>query len=130
MTIVIGFGAGVDPEQLNAIAAAGGSRYDTYLDAQGADELNAALDDIAGSMVACVYDIAAMESNVEPDTVNFYFDGEAVPRDDGCRDGTGWTYDNDEMTRVRFCEEPCKDLNDGDPEDITAEAGCVQIVVV
>ena len=71
-----------------------------------------------------------MEDRVDPDTVNFYFDGEVIPLDPDCAAGVGWTYENAEKTRVRFCEAPCKDLNDGDPEEITARAGCKQIIVV
>jgi hypothetical protein len=130
MTIVIGFGSGADPVQLNAIASAGGTRYDEYIDAQSHEELSAALETIASSMVSCVYDVDPIEAKADPDTVNFYFDGEVVPLDVNCATGQGWTYDNAEKTRVRFCEEPCKDLNDGDPEEITAKAGCKQIVVV
>jgi hypothetical protein len=128
---VIGFGSGIDPNQLNAIAAAGGTDFTEYLDAQNAAELETTLNAIAESVVGCVYELGEYDpSEVDADMVNFYFDEEPVPHDPGCAQNTGWTWlDEDAKNTVEFCDTACNDLKNG-VERISAEMGCPPIEII
>jgi hypothetical protein len=124
--IVIGFGNGVDPDQLNAIAQAGGSRFQQYMDAQDEGELEEALDAIASTVVGCLYGLGDFdETEVDMNEVNFYFDGEVVGYDENCAEGKGWTWFAGASTKaIEFCEEACEMLNNNEVEEISAEIGC------
>jgi hypothetical protein len=125
MTFVIGFGAGADPAQLNAIAAAGGTGLNQYIDAQNEQELQDALTNIGASVASCVYEIEPQdETEVNMDEVNFFFDGELVGYDEDCALGVGWTWVDEEKTAVEFCDEACQQLKDGEVSNISAEFGC------
>ncbi len=129
-TFVIGFGAGADPAQLNAIATAGGTSMTNYIDAQNQQQLEQALNTIGSSAVSCVYDIGEQDDNdVDMDEVNFYFDDNVVGYDEACDKETGWTWANDEKSRVEFCQAACDELQSGDVEKIEATFGCKQAVV-
>jgi hypothetical protein len=130
-TIAIGFGEEADPEQLNAIAAAGGTSFTEYIQADDDAELNAALDSIASEVVVnCIYDIELPEEeSVDPEEVNFYFDGEVVPYDEDCGVGIGWTWvDPPDNTQVEFCEGACEQLQ-SEVEIISAKWGCPTVYV-
>jgi hypothetical protein len=129
-TIAIGFGSDVDPVQLNAIAAAGGTPFTEYLHAEDAVELNDALETIVSEVaVECLYYIGFPdEEEVDPDEVNFYFDGDVVPYDEECADGVGWTWaDPPDNTQVQFCEEACAELQ-SEVEIISATWGCPSVI--
>ena len=121
-----GFGGGVDPDQLNAIAENGGSRFEEYLDADKPDDLEEALNAIADMVVGCIYALGNFdESEVDMDKVNFYFDGEVVGYDENCAKGRGWTWFNAAAVRaIEFCDEACEQLNNDEVEEISAEIGC------
>ena len=135
-TIAIGFGENVDSNQLNAIAEAGGTEYDTYLDAANGVELNAVMENIGQNVsVSCAYEIGEQnQDNVDLDMVNVRFDGEAVPRDDGCMARTGWTWSDETRTVINFCEEACNTLKSGTISQVSGEIACkpenVVIIVV
>ena len=126
-TYVIGFGEGVEPDQLNAIVNSGCTGSPTYFDAQNQQQLQEALEEIAESVVSCTYDIEEPDATADPDEVNFYFDNEVVPYDEDCQDGTGWTWTNDEHTQMEFCDEACEKLKTGQVEEISAKFGCPTI---
>jgi hypothetical protein len=130
-TFVIGFGQGVDPDQLSAIAAAGGTDLTTFMDAQDQEELDEALGSIAENAVSCVYEIAPPNgSDVDMDKVDIYFDGEPVGLDPFCALEIGWTWVDDDKTMVKFCEAACRKIKDGLVEDIQIMYGCLPEPVV
>lgn len=123
-TFVIGFGAGVDAQQLNVIAAAGGTPYDTYFVATDTVGLETAFAEIAASVVSCEYVLEYPDDEVDPEEVNFYFDGELVYQDPDCAEGVGWTWVDPEQTTVLFCDEACAELKSGEEIVISATFGC------
>lgn len=135
-TIVIGFGDGIDPDQLNAIARQGGTPFTEYLDAADGDELETVLHTIAETVVvSCTYRIGVVDTSVvNLDLVNVYFDNVAVPRDDGCSTGSGWTWVDDARTTIRFCEQSCAMLESGQVSEMSIKIMCnedgVVVVVV
>jgi len=129
-TFVIGFGASADPTQLNAIASAGCSAFTTFLNALDQAGLEAALDTLAASAASCVYEIKQPpQGQVDPNDVNFYFDGNVLGKDDGCAQGKGWTWTDDTQTKVEFCKEACDKLQGGSVKKITATFGCPSVPI-
>jgi hypothetical protein len=129
---VIGFGAEIDPVQLNAIAAAGGTDRSTYYDAADAEELDRVLHEIGETVaVTCTFEIGEYdEDEVDLDYVNIKFDDKNIPRDDGCAANTGWTWVDDTRTAVRFCEKACDALTGTAVEDVTLSIACAPDDVV
>jgi hypothetical protein len=130
-TIVIGFGedvAGAE-DQLNAIAAAGGTPFDTFIPCADQAALEDALVQISGTVVSCIFDLEDPNAAADPDKVNFYFDDEVVGYDEGCAKGTGWQWANTEHTKVEFCDEACDRLKSGDVATVSAKFGCKTVPV-
>jgi hypothetical protein len=129
--VVIGFGSGVEEDQLNAIASNGGmaAPYDQFIVASDDVTLEAALTEIASDVITCVYNIGSPDATADPNNVNFYFDGAIVYYDEGCGVGTGWTWANDEHTQVEFCGVACELLQSGGVSEITATWGCPTVPV-
>lgn len=132
MTYVIGFGSGADPGQLNAIAKAGGTNVTEYFDAQDQTQLEKALNEIVGGSVSCVFDVEEQEKDKTDMTkVNFYFDDKVVGLDADCANGSGWTWLNDEKSKVQFCEKACGRLKNREVKEISATFGCpTEIILV
>ena len=126
--IVVGFTIDVDPAQLNAIAANGGTDFTTYLDAADETSLNAAFTAIGSSIINCVFNIDAPSASANPDQVNFYFDEDLIPMDDDCSSGSGWHWLDEEHTQVEFCPDTCDLLASGDVEEIRATFGYDTII--
>lgn len=129
-TFVIGYGDDVEENQLNAIAKAGGTTRETYINVSNQNELQEALDGIAATVVSCTYDIDDPSATADPEKVNFKFDGEIVPRDDGCAQNKGWNWVDESRTQVEFCKEACDELQSGSVNKVSAEFGCPTEVVV
>jgi hypothetical protein len=133
MTVAIGFGEDVDADQLNAIAANGGTPFTEYMVAADRDELLEAFVDIVALTISCRFEIDPQQigdDEMDRNLVNFYFDGETLPMDDDCRQGEGWTWVNAERTIVEFCEQACDDLKYGEVIEITGRFGCDTKVMV
>ncbi len=128
-TFAIGFGNGYSSEELKRIVQNGGTGRTTFLRAANEAKLQEAFEDIASSVVSCVYELDEVGSDADPTKVNFYFDGDPVGYDDGCDKNEGWTWVNDSMKKVEFCEAACQDLQLGEVDKISAEFGCIQFVV-
>ena len=132
----IGFGDGVDADQLNAIAQNGGTDFTTYFDAADGTALETALNTIGESVhVSCSFEIGTFDNKkVDLNLVNIYFDGTGVPRNDNCavEGGEGWTWTDDTRTAFEFCENTCDALQSGDAEDLSIEIMCSeeQIIVI
>ena len=128
-TFVIGFGGGVDFDQLNAIAKAGGTPFTEFLYADDQANLEEAFSEIAASIVQCDFEVPTQDGDdVDSDNVNFYLNGEAVPYDKDCAQGLGWTWTRDDLTEVRMCEAICDQLQKGGAE-LTATWGCPTIII-
>ena len=129
--VVIGFGSGVEADQLNAIASNGGMDppYNQYIVANDDVTLSAAFTEIANDVITCVYNVDSPDATEASDEVNFYFDGAVVPYDEGCAVGTGWTWANEAHTQVEFCSVPCAELQSGAVVNIKATWGCPTITV-
>lgn len=122
-TIAIGFGNGVAPSELNAIAKAGGV-FSTYIDAKNSDDLQRAFKTIGNKVVSCVWEI--QDSGVQADRhkVNFYVDNKIVPYlgenvSCGTKNGWIWTKSND---AVEFCSDACVKIRKG--TSMAARFGC------
>lgn len=125
-TIVIGFGDGADPTQLNAIANAGGTEFTTYLDAADGAELDSTLNNIAETVVtSCLFQLDNYDpEQVNTDRVNVLFDGTAIPRDEECRANTGWMWADESKTSVQFCEAACNAVESGTVSNIEVQVAC------
>ena len=125
-TIVIGFGQGVEPAQLNAIAQAGGTSFNTYLKADDGEQLSNALSQIAEKVVAsCVFQVGTFENpDVNFDWVVVSLDGKKLGYDPGCEKGKGWTWTSDAHSSIEFCAEKCADIEDGNISSIKVELAC------
>ncbi len=130
-TFVIGFGSGVDPQQLNAIAEAGGTQYDTYFDAQDEDALNTALDSIGQAVVvSCLYQIGDVDPTADLDLTNIYFDGNGLLRGNSCDGDADWAWGNDEKTQIEFCPAACSMLESGEVEELKVLIMCTEDDVI
>jgi von Willebrand factor type A domain-containing protein len=123
-SIVIGFGGDSSLQKLNVIAANGGTQFNKYIDAQNQAQLQAAFEEIASSVVACIYDIDEPDAKADPDEVNFYFDGDVVGYADDCSGGVGWTWVDNTHSQVEFCDQECEKLISGSVNNISARFGC------
>ncbi len=125
-TFVIGFGGGIDPDQLNAIAEAGGTAFTTYFDAQNEEELNEALDSIGQAViVSCQYQLSNVPEGADRALTNIYFDGQGLLRGESCSDaGAGWIWGDDDMTIIEFCPDACASLESGAVEQLRVVMAC------
>lgn len=110
-TFVIGFGDAVDPEELYAIAQAGGtvalSPEPGFHVAQDAAGLGAALLQVAGATLPCSFDLAGTPKP-HGSEVLLYFGDEAVTQDSEHEDG--WDYDVN-TNRVTVYGPACDELS-------------------
>lgn len=121
-TFVVGFGSGVDRQQLADMAEAGGTARtgnQAYYQADDAASLRAAFAAIAGSVLSCEYDLS--EVPPDPDLLYVYFDGAPVSRDPNRTDG--WDYAAG-MNRVVFHGPACARLQAGQVRELTVVYGC------
>ena len=129
-TIAIGFGGGVDTDQLDAIAQNGGTQFDEYIPVDNQTALEEALSQVTSSLATCVYDVGEPDPTADPNHVNFYIDGKPIPKDADCNKNTGWSWVNDGHTIVRFCETACNALQNSEESKITVQWGCPTAEVI
>jgi hypothetical protein len=122
-TFVVGFGDGVDPAELDAMATAGGTARSGgppyYYQADDAASLMDAFTTIAGSVLSCSYTLSSV-----PDDINvlyIYFDNVEVSRDTARADG--WDYDPS-TNQVTFYGPACDALRSGQVSDLVIVYGC------
>lgn len=121
-TYVLGFGDGVDPDELEAMAEAGGTALPgdpAYYQADDAASLDQALQSIGGNFLSCSYSLD--QPLDDPDQLYVLFDGIQVPRDPGHENG--WDYDPVTNT-VTFYGAACNALQSGDVTDLQLVYGC------
>lgn len=121
-TFVVGFGGGVDPGELNAMADEAGTALPgqrRYYQADDADSLEAAFQEIGGAVLGCEYTIPSEVP--DPDQLFVFFDGIRVPRDPS--NAAGWNYD-DASGRLTFAGNACTALRTGNVESLILVYGC------
>jgi hypothetical protein len=121
-TFVVGFGGGVDANELNDIATEGGTARPgptKYYQADNAAELQAALDTILGSVLSCEYQLDQVPEDLAD--LYVYADGTLVDRDPS--QSEGWDYDPASGT-ITFYGQVCRDLQDGTINDLNIVYGC------
>jgi hypothetical protein len=121
-TFVIGLGADTqaNPQLLNDMAMAGGTARATnpkYFQANNAADLQAAIAQIAGSVVSCTYRL----DRAPPDTNQLYvtFDNTIINNDPQ----NGWTYDPTGPSLV-FHGTACDELRNGMVMSVHVQYGC------
>ncbi|MCP4599109.1 MAG: VWA domain-containing protein [Proteobacteria bacterium] len=128
-TFAIGFGQGVVPAHLNAIARNGCTGKKQYFIANDLEELEQVLDSIVSAMVSCVYEVKKLDEAVDSDLTNLYFDSEIIGYDENCTKGKGWSWTDHTQSKVEFCKEACEKLQNGEVHRIRATFGCPIISV-
>ena len=125
-TIVIGFGEGAYPAELNAIAGAGGTPFNAFITASNGSELTAALNSIAQVVaVSCEFDVGDFSEDVDYERVIVTFDGVTEPRNDNnCAQNLGWSWRDASRTAIRFCQDACDRLQTGDIASIEVKLAC------
>jgi len=116
-TYVVGFSSDVDEGQLDAVASAGGTG--SFVPANDAAALTAALSDIADAVVTCDFALDGAPDDVSMLFVYFDDDPAGVPEDPA----NGWTYDDTTM-RLTFHGSSCDALTSGAVTDIDVVFGC------
>jgi hypothetical protein len=124
----IGYGSDADPDQLNAIAQAGGTGLDTYMQADSPEDLETLFGQIANMVTSCIFAVPNPGDNVDYSQVNIYVDGDVVPRDVAHADGWDW-YNPVNKTKVEFYGSYCEMLKSGEISDVTIEFGCDTVTV-
>ena len=123
---------------MNSIAQAGGTG--AYYAVNKTSELLATLENIAGAVVSCQFDVdwddLPPQASADPSKVNFYCkqaedeqatEDNLVGYDQDCQDGSGWNWiDND---TVEFCAAACEKLKKRSCPVVTATFGCISIPV-
>jgi hypothetical protein len=92
MSFAAGFGdtAGNMADELNAIAANGGTTFSEFWPLDDATDVGDALEQVFDEVASCVFNVESEEATAEPELVNVYLDTELVPYDDECVDGWRW----------------------------------------
>jgi hypothetical protein len=124
-TFVVGFGSEVDPDQLNAMADAGGTALPgdpQYYQADDAAMLAAAFADIAGSVLSCVFVLD--EVPADPDELYAFFDETQIMRDP--THTNGWDYDPATNT-VTFYGDACDAIKADEVDTVSLVFGCPEL---
>ncbi|MBK6918190.1 MAG: VWA domain-containing protein [Deltaproteobacteria bacterium] len=124
-TFVVGFGSDVDPDQLDAMAQAGGTALPgdpKYYQADDANALEMAFADIAGSVLSCVFVLD--EVPPDPEELYAFFDMMQVPRDP--THTNGWDYDPTTNT-VTFYGAACDSIKNDAVETVNLVFGCPEL---
>lgn len=116
-TYVVGFDSDVDAGELNAVASAGGTG--SFVAANDAAALTAALSDIADAVVTCDFALDGAPDDVSMLFVYFDDDPGGVAEDPA----DGWTYDETTM-RLTFNGASCDAITSGAVTDIDVVFGC------
>jgi hypothetical protein len=125
-TFVIGFGTGVNANQLNNFADAGGvpkndpaNPSQHYYQANDAASLKAVFDTIAGSILGCTFTLSSQPP--DPNEVFVFFDNVKLPRDP--THTAGWDYDP-LTNQITFYGVDCDKLKAQQVQDVDVVFGC------
>jgi len=124
-TFVLGFGSGVDPDQLNEFADRGGvpsgDPTTRYYDADDQVSLDAALATIASQTLGCAFALDQIPEN--DDIIWVFFDDSTEPTARDPSHTNGWDYD-EASNRVVFYGATCDSLRDGTIAEVDVVLGC------
>lgn len=127
-TFALGFGAGIDPAQMNKFAVAGGVPNNDptdptakYYKANDTTSLQAALAKIAGSILGCSFTLNSTPP--DPSKVFVFFDNVKVTRDPTHQ--AGWDYDPT-TNQITFYGTDCDKLKAQQVQDVDVVFGCDQ----
>lgn len=126
-TFAIGFGEGVGARELNDMAREGGTEIaggpPYYYVADDLASLDAALDEIAGTVFYCTYTLSE-----EPDDLNelYVYQNEVLIERDTTHQN-GWDYDA-ATNQLTFYGPACDALQNGEVEDLVIVYGCPIVV--
>jgi len=111
--------------QLNAIASNGGTSYTSYIPATDGPALEAALTEIMGTVITCVYVLEDPGPIADHTNVNFYDGPDIIYMDPDCTEtsGDGWHW-LVEYTTVEFCGPTCEAIKSGEISSLRATWGC------
>ncbi len=130
-TFVIGFGSGIDAGQLNAIARAGGTRFNEFFNAENEEELNEALESIGSTVVvSCRYQLGDVPETADVNLTNIYFDTKGLLRGNDCSGDANWIWGNDEKTVIEFCPQACNMLESGQVQELQIVVMCTEDEVI
>ena len=105
---------------------------DTYYAAQDPEQIQEALDEITGSIVTCQYEVNCADI-LDTSKVNYYFDGEVVPRDTSHENGWDWIdpCDSTSDTRgaIEFFGSHCESIMNREVGTISATYGCPTAII-
>ena len=120
-TFVVGFGAGIDPTQLNLFAIAGGvpNTMPSYYDAGDQMSLEVVLEAIATAAISCTFTLDTAPPN--PSQIYVFFDNVPVPEDPTMM--TGWSFDP-VTNQVTFHGADCDLLKGGTVMEVDVVLGC------
>jgi hypothetical protein len=124
-TYVLGMGAwlGADRDIMNAMAEHGGTG--SFYPAETPAGILSAFEAIMGTVVvSCRFDLHPGD-DVDPTKVNFYIDGDLVPRDTG--HANGWDYVDEDT--IEFYGTWCDRIMSGSIDGVTATYGCPTIFI-
>lgn len=142
-TYAVRFGseAGRTPEgeeQLSALVTSGGTALvdpmnpsaKPYVDATTAEQLSAALADIADRLATCSFKLEGLPSTgVEKDKTNLYLNGEVIPFDGMGAKQDGWAWVDAERTTVELYGPSCTAFKTNRRTSVVAELGCPAVTV-
>ncbi|MEJ7730045.1 MAG: VWA domain-containing protein [Polyangiaceae bacterium] len=123
-TFVLGFGNGIDADQMNAFADAGGvpnaDPQQRYYQAEDQASLDAVLTTIATATLGCTFSLD--ETPPDASKIFVFFDNtESIARD--ATHMQGWDYDP-ATNQVTFYGDDCQQLKDGTVTDVDVVFGC------
>jgi hypothetical protein len=124
-------------EQLRALVTSGGTALvdpanpsaRPYVDATTADELSAALADIADRLATCSFRLDGLPSDADKDDANLYLNGEVIPFDGMAAKQDGWNWVDPERTTVELYGPACHAFKTNRRTSIVAELGCPPVTV-
>ncbi|MBN2497362.1 MAG: hypothetical protein JXR96_22415 [Deltaproteobacteria bacterium] len=122
--IGIGENTGNMADELDAIAAHGGTGYTSFFPVDQDGQLEAVLSVIAESFTSCVFDADPPDGIADPETVRIELGGVEQAFDPGCADGWRWAADSTpEAPRIELCGAACQAVKGGQVE-LSGRSGC------
>jgi len=122
-TVAIGLGSSISDAQLNAIAANGGTEFTNFLSAPDQSAFESGISQIVQTTITCRYDVEDYVAQADHEKVNFYFDENIVPFEEGCGSGgEGWNWIDSDT--VEFCPGSCLQIKEGYVSSISGRYGC------
>lgn len=130
-TYILGMGGATDwLDVLQGMATHGCT--DTYFAAEDPESIQTALDEIAGALASCQFELNCADI---PDInqVNFYFDGTVVPMDTTHTNGWDWIDPCDSMSDesgiIEFFGPACDTILNHGVETVSATFGCPTVII-